>query len=98
MVEGTISGKTLLNNFWNNRQMVNDIALLFLQPVLSRFRWYRKKKGGRWYKMYDFEAGGGFEGSPHFWAQDPNRYEGEVVGKEVHPYKNGLVINLRCDN
>lgn len=57
-------------------------ALLLLQPLLSSFKWYRKKKGGIWYKMNDFQAGGGFEGSPCFWTQEPGKYEGEVVQKE----------------
>lgn len=70
-------------------------ALLFLQPILSRFKWYRKRKGGRWYKMYDFHSGGGFEGSPCFWTQAPGDYEGEVIKEEAHPYRNGMIINLK---
>lgn len=54
----------------------------WLHTALSTFEWYRKKKGGKWYKVHDASSAGGIEGPITIWTQYPSNQEGEVIAVE----------------
>lgn len=40
-----------------------------INSLLSRFRWYRKKKGGKWYCVYVPQGYSTIDGALQFWTQ-----------------------------
>lgn len=50
--------------------------------ILSDFRWYRKKIGGKWYKIRHFEVSG-FAAPGEIWVQElPSDNEYTLLGGE----------------
>lgn len=43
--------------------------LELFEDFLSDFKWYRRKKGGKWYRVCDHEACGFGGGNIGFWTQ-----------------------------
>jgi hypothetical protein len=43
----------------------------YFECILSNFKWYRKKKGGTWYKIYDGSSDFGLAGDTYSWVQKP---------------------------
>jgi len=43
-------------------------VLLFFGSFLSEFKWYRKKKGGSWYNIREYDVSG-FAAPGSWWCQ-----------------------------
>lgn len=42
-----------------------------IRSLLANFKWYRKRKGGVWYKVYDPHSVTGMSGYMDYWKQEP---------------------------
>jgi len=60
----------------------------FFNDFLADFHWYRKKRGGTWYKVLDNEGAGGFEASIEFWTREPG--DKEVLKAEDYTKRKTL--------
>lgn len=58
------------------------MILQFLAPVLGEFKWYRKKVGGTWYKVYDFNSDLGMAGDTVHWTDEKPVPEVEILEQE----------------
>lgn len=50
-------------------------TLLIFSPILSNFKWYRKRIGGIWYKTYDPASDFGLASDTYNWTQTPAFHE-----------------------
>lgn len=58
--------------------------ILLLFPFLSEFKWYRKRIGGTWYKVYDRTSDFGLAGDTHGWTQEMPDQESKIVATEKY--------------
>lgn len=47
---------------------MKKVLFLFFGDILCNFKWYRKKTGGKWYKIREYEVGG-FAAPGESWVQ-----------------------------
>lgn len=50
--------------------IANSIRKSMVDPVLLNFMWYRKWRGGKWYRVQLLESELGIEGPIVFWTQE----------------------------
>lgn len=71
---------------------LKSLKASLLNNLLSDFRFYRRLKGGVWYKVGD-PGGGGMSGSAEYWTQYPPPEDGlytSVTKKEEY----GVTIKM----
>lgn len=54
----------------------------FLFNFLSLFQWYRKKIGGKWYKIYDAQGDFGLAGDTNRWTRERPLPPIEIIEEE----------------
>lgn len=42
---------------------------LLLASIFVEFKWYRKKKGGKWYQIYEKDGFNTIDGASAYWTQ-----------------------------
>ena len=56
----------------------------YLHFILSDYKWYRKKKGGTWYKIVEKDVSG-FGAPSEYWDQKkPKTRHDIIIGKEEY--------------
>lgn len=68
-----------------------------IASFLADFKWYRKRQGGKWYKVFHNCIEGGFQSPITCWTQNPELYSDTEIIKEekwlesttYHGNKNG---------
>jgi hypothetical protein len=56
-----------------------------LKPFLSEFKWYRKKKGGKWFLLYEKSGFKTIDGASQYWTQYLPTGSYELVKEEMYP-------------
>lgn len=58
----------------------------YIDDIFKSYQWYRKRKGGKWYKYYDPTWGGGMMSGIGGWTQSVDEIQGaEIVDEEDWP-------------
>jgi hypothetical protein len=57
------------------------LIIALFDDILSEFKWYRRRKGGSWYRVIDPADAGGMHSPTPFWTQEPDNLD---VLKEEH--------------
>jgi hypothetical protein len=50
-----------------------------LHPLFCEFKWYRKKKSGIWFRVYEKGGFNTFDGASMYWTQTPPDRPHEVL-------------------
>lgn len=56
------------------------LFLLSLIPFIEESKWYRRKVGGKWYRIVVTDQ----TYHPMTWTQTPDRYECKIVNEEKY--------------
>lgn len=65
-------------------------ALSLIHSILANFKWYRKKKGGKWYKVYLLDSGAGIQGAIEYWTNTLELAELKILKIEDWPLKKEI--------
>jgi hypothetical protein len=57
---------------------------LYFHAILSRFRFYRRWKGGRWFLIANEESASGFSGPIMFWSENAPNDPEEIIKEETY--------------
>jgi len=57
----------------------------FIEDILMSFKWYRRRKGGTWYKVADMSDAGGMQSATIFWTRErPTDFNQSIIAKEQY--------------